>query len=540
MRCLKSCTNSCLGESGLTSQVTGKVSAEVLITMSPTLENAICILMIGLVNSGSKQANERLQQTITLHRLVEDVVKSIIPEIGERDMLDCIDGIAVIVWNKSSVLIQCAENVAQRVLKHNQGVGDNSKFQIKMSLHSERLPLYLGDSFARRESFISRALVVGQHVLDIARAGDVLLTQEYVQDCMSKTAYASATKYIGEYKFPNNDTIELWGYYAAEKQIGNKSAPSRGRTKDERGIPVYIPPNFILKKPRPKSQEKARIVSSNEVKVLALSPHPNDIPWGCAGTLMWLKEEFNAQIFLHFLTSTRATEETGLPQYGPASRGVSAALWSAALLANASPEELLAAYGQQPEDEAIKNILQIIPRRRQMIHPVHIEGHFLDPVIDKPPLPPEGMFHDGLMDKHPDVVRDRLAWLQREICPDIVLLPCLKDIHQDHKVTAEAGLAEFKYQESLWHYELPQAMRNPYYYFTPSLFIDVTRYAKRKAELLSSCFEFDSKRFHFSPVGAEAIMHTRAIEAYYEVYTDQNTGYIWHPSVEAFEARIFF
>jgi LmbE family N-acetylglucosaminyl deacetylase len=455
-------------------------------------------------------------------------------------LLDCFNGVSIVAWNRPEVPIQCAVNIFQRLLKYNQDTTDHNKIQVKMSIHSEKLPFYIDETFSQRESLMSRALGIGQYVLDIGLVGNILVTQEYAEDRVNKAAFASSIKYIGRYRLPNDLTIELWNYHDVEKQIGNKNIPSSRRINDEEGTPIYIPPNFHLKKARAKSQERLRLVACNEMKVLALSPHPNDIPWGCAGTLMWLKEEFNARIFLHFLTATRAREETGLPQYGPASRGISAALWSAALLGDASPEELLAAYGQQPEEEAIKNIVQIIPRYGQMIHPVYIEGYFLDPVLDKPPLPPGGMFHDSLLDNHVDVLRERLAWLQKEICPDIILLPSLKDIHQDHKVTAEAGLSIFKFQESLWHYELPQAIRNPYNYFTPSVFVNVTRYAKRKTELLSSCFVFDSKRFHFSPVGAEALMHHRAIEAYYEVETDRDTGDIQSPCVEAFETRIFF
>jgi len=150
------------------------------------------------------------------------------------------------------------------------------------------------------------------------------------------------------------------------------------------------------------------------------------------------------------------------------------------------------------------------------------------------------MLTDSFFDKQSETIRERLSWLQKKICPDIILTPSLKDIHQDHRVTAEATMAIFKFQESIWFYELPQASRNPYYYFAPNLFIDVLPYADRKLFLLESCFQHDIKRFHFSPDGAKALMMTRGIEGYYERASKPESDKISPPQVEAFEARMYF
>ena len=111
----------------------------------------------------------------------------------------------------------------------------------------------------------------------------------------------------------------------------------------------------------------------------------------------------------------------------------------------------------------------------------------------------------------------------------------------DHKATADAAMMIFKFQERIWFYELPQATRNPFYYFSPNLFIDVAKYSQRKLELLKMCFPYDIKRFHFSPEGADALMKMRAIEGYYEkIGINPLSEEVSSPQVEAFEARLYF
>ena len=52
-------------------------------------------------------------------------------------------------------------------------------------------------------------------------------------------------------------------------------------------------------------------------------------------------------------------------------------------------------------------------------------------------------------------ILEKLVKLNKDLKPDLVLLPCSKDIHQDHKTIYEEGIRAFKYS-SILGYELPQ------------------------------------------------------------------------------------
>jgi LmbE family N-acetylglucosaminyl deacetylase len=54
---------------------------------------------------------------------------------------------------------------------------------------------------------------------------------------------------------------------------------------------------------------------------------------------------------------------------------------------------------------------------------------------------------------HRQNILEDLIQYRQVIKPDLVLMPSLNDIHQDHKVVAEEGLRAFKNQ-SIWSYEL--------------------------------------------------------------------------------------
>jgi N-acetylglucosamine malate deacetylase 1 len=61
-------------------------------------------------------------------------------------------------------------------------------------------------------------------------------------------------------------------------------------------------------------------------------------------------------------------------------------------------------------------------------------------------------FQERHLSKHRQEVLDELIILKNKINPDLVLLPALSDIHQDHRTLAEEGLRAFKYS-SIFGYE---------------------------------------------------------------------------------------
>jgi LmbE family N-acetylglucosaminyl deacetylase len=58
------------------------------------------------------------------------------------------------------------------------------------------------------------------------------------------------------------------------------------------------------------------------------------------------------------------------------------------------------------------------------------------------------------MNYHRQEILDDLIKLRAKIQPDMVFLPCLADIHQDHKTIADEGLRAFKFSTVL-QYEMP-------------------------------------------------------------------------------------
>lgn len=59
-----------------------------------------------------------------------------------------------------------------------------------------------------------------------------------------------------------------------------------------------------------------------------------------------------------------------------------------------------------------------------------------------------------LLDEHRQSILEELVALRRKIDPDVVLLPCKQDIHQDHQVIHTEGVRAFK-NASVLGYELP-------------------------------------------------------------------------------------
>lgn len=501
------------------------------------MADPICyVCVIELASDASQDI--LVQKSVELRSMVASGLGSI--KDGEDIQIAITDqGIVLYNFENGVSLIQ-ALTVLYNKLKESNKFSDNG---VIIAFDFSRIPkLLIKQNDDPEKICLASATAKAQKIVEIGESGQILLSDDFYQEVLVRSPFSNNAVYFGRYKNTNRD-ISVWGYFDKSNNLGSEIPPKNKKVEDEKGIPVYSPPHFKLKKPRPLSLERAQELMSREAKVLVLSPHPNDIPWGCAGTLMWMREQFNARIYLHFLTSSRAPHVVGDIHYGPAIRATGPVLWSYGILTDEDPMKLWKEMEREDfdSDDAIKRIMMKIPRIGDTPHQIYVEGSVFDPVFDKPPLPPGGMFLDGSMDKYPDILRDRFAWLQKQIAPDIVLCPSLKDIHMDHKVTADAAMMIFKFQESIWFYELPQASRNPFYYFSPNLFVDVSKYAKKKLDLLRSCFPHDIKRFHFSPDGAEALMATRAIEGYYErVKPNPKSEETVLPQVEAFEARLYF
>lgn len=140
--------------------------------------------------------------------------------------------------------------------------------------------------------------------------------------------------------------------------------------------------------------------------ILALSPHTDDVELGAGGTLARWIEEGKEVFYAAFSIAEKSVPE-GLPQ-------------------NVLEEECKQATKSLGLKENNLSIYKF-------------------PVRDFPKFRQE--------------ILEVLVSLREKLEPDLVLLPSLKDIHQDHHTIAEEGIRAFK-RASLLAYELPWNLFN--------------------------------------------------------------------------------
>ena len=136
-------------------------------------------------------------------------------------------------------------------------------------------------------------------------------------------------------------------------------------------------------------------------KVLVLAPHTDDGEFGCGGTIAKLKEE-GCEIHL---AAFSACEQSVLKKF---------------------PSDIL--IGE------LKNATGLLG-----IHPDHL--YLFDYQVR--------IFNERRQD-----ILQTMINLRETIQPDMVFMPCLDDIHQDHYTIAQEGLRAFKFT-SILAYEMP-------------------------------------------------------------------------------------
>jgi len=151
-------------------------------------------------------------------------------------------------------------------------------------------------------------------------------------------------------------------------------------------------------------------------RVLVLAPHTDDGEFGCGGTIARLVEEGAAVYYAAF----SACQQSVLPQF---------------------PSDILIT-----EVKAATRELGIRP-----------ENLFL---FD---------FEVRTFGFRRQEVLDRLLELRQRLQPDVVFMPTLADVHQDHQTIAQEGLRAFKFSTILC-YEMPWNNLN----FNTSCFIHLT------------------------------------------------------------------
>ncbi len=97
--------------------------------------------------------------------------------------------------------------------------------------------------------------------------------------------------------------------------------------------------------------------------------------------------------------------------------------------------------------------------------------------------------------------------VKRKVQPDIVFMPCLEDVHQDHQVVAKEGLRAYK-DRTLISYELPWNNLN----LSTSTFVRLEkRHIDKKIEALQ-CYKSQAGRAYSKPEFTESLARTRGVQ----------------------------
>ena len=104
-------------------------------------------------------------------------------------------------------------------------------------------------------------------------------------------------------------------------------------------------------------------------------------------------------------------------------------------------------------------------------------------------------------------ILELLVSLRGELKPDLILLPSLKDVHQDHHVIAEEGIRAFKYTNII-SYEIPWNLFN----FEPSLFVILGKEHLNKKWTAISCYQSQKHRLYASEEFFHSLARTRGVQ----------------------------
>lgn len=101
---------------------------------------------------------------------------------------------------------------------------------------------------------------------------------------------------------------------------------------------------------------------------------------------------------------------------------------------------------------------------------------------------------------------------QRELNPDLILIPSLDDPHQDHSAVAHSAIRTFRGNETILQYEI---LRHGSSTFTPTLFVDISKYIDKKLKALN-CYKSQIKRrAYFDEESFKALTKTRGAQSGY-------------------------
>tara|TARA_Y100001980_G_C14552322_1_gene336441 strand:+ start:2371 stop:3009 length:639 start_codon:yes stop_codon:yes gene_type:complete len=109
--------------------------------------------------------------------------------------------------------------------------------------------------------------------------------------------------------------------------------------------------------------------------------------------------------------------------------------------------------------------------------------------------------------KHRQEILEKLVKLNKDLKPDLVLLPCSKDIHQDHKTIYEEGVRAFKFS-SILGYELPQNT----FSFSHAAFIELEEDLINQKIKCMAKYESQSFRKYANEVFIKSLARVRGVQ----------------------------
>ena len=189
-------------------------------------------------------------------------------------------------------------------------------------------------------------------------------------------------------------------------------------------------------------------------KVLVLAPHTDDGEFGCAGTIAKLIAEGNDVYYAAF----SACQQSVLPQF---------------------PSDILI--------KEVKDATKILGVKKNNLflfeYDVRTFGY------------------------HRQSILDDLIKLRDEIDPDLIFMPTINDIHQDHHTIAEEGMRAFKFK-SILSYELPW---NNFSFSTSSFIHLDEKYIKTKVDALKA-YQSQAHRPYSDEDFIRSLARTRGVQ----------------------------
>jgi len=189
-------------------------------------------------------------------------------------------------------------------------------------------------------------------------------------------------------------------------------------------------------------------------KVLVLGPHPDDMEFGCLGTVLKLLEQ-NVEVNLAVFSMCEKSVPEGLPK-----------------------------------DIIKKELLEVAKKLKMEDSRIHLFDY------DVREFP---KFRQEILE---DMVK-----LGKKISPDLVFIPSSTDIHQDHQTIHNEGKRAFKFN-MLLGYEMPWNNFN----FHADLFIKLSEEkVSRKIELIN-VYQSQKNRIYSSPDFLRSLMKIRGTQ----------------------------